>query len=367
MRFPLRHLFVLSVLLPLAFLQVQCTKKKDARGQYKPNAEAAAAYAAGFKKQQADNLQGAIIEYTKAIDADPMFAAAYRNRADAKRDNGDAEGAIADYTKTLGLEPNNGPATSNRGILRVKTGDLDGALIDFTRAIELDPRSASAYSGRGDVKNGQRDFAGAIEDYTKAIELAPEEGVAYRSRGAAKFEQGDNEGAIADYTKAIEIDPKISATYQVRGLAYAAAGDWPKAAADFDKAYVAAPSNVSFALYRWVAQTRAGQDGTPKLNTAFRRAREGRSGADDWAARIALFILGDMDEQALMVMADSGGAEKARNQTCQAACYVGFWHLTTDKKDEAIAAFRKSVETDRKALVEYRLAKDELARLEGKK
>jgi tetratricopeptide (TPR) repeat protein len=367
MRSPFRHLFVLFVLLPLAFLHVQCTKKKDSRGNYKPNAAAAAAYAAGFKKQQADNLEGAIIEFTKAIDADPMFTSAYRSRGDAKRDNGDNEGAIVDYTKVIGLNPKDGVATYNRGVVRTKTGDMDGALADFSKTIELDPRSSSAYSGRGDVRKSQGDFAGAIEDYSKAIEFAPEEGTAYRSRGAAKFEQGDNEGAIADFTKSIELDPKISATFQARGLAYASAGEWKKAAADFDKAYVAAPSNVSFALYRWVAQTRAGLDGTPKLSAAFRRAREGRSGADDWAARIALFILGDMDEQALMVMADSGGAEKARNQTCQAACYLGFWHLTTDKKDEAIAAFQKSVATDRKSLVEYRLAKDELARLEGKK
>lgn len=367
MRSPFRRFFVLLVLLPLAFLQVQCRPKTDARGNYKPNAEASAAYAAGFKKQQADNLEGAIIEYTKAIEADPMFAGAYRNRADAKRDKGDAEGAIADYTKTLGVDPKNALAAYNRGVLRNKSGDLEGALADFSKAIELDSRSATAYSGRGDVRHSQRDFAGAIEDYTKAIEIAPEEGAAYRSRGISKFEQGDNEGAIADFTKSIEIDPKISSTYQARGLAYASAGQWKKAAADFDKAYVAAPTNVAFALYRWVAQTRAGLDGTPKLSTAFRAARAGRSGADDWVARIALCILGDMDQDALLVMADSGGAEKARNQTCQAWCYLGFMQLAADKKDEAIASFQKSVATDRKTLVEYRLAKDELARLEGKK
>src|SRR5213075_2186517 len=102
MRPLIRRLFFLAVIVCTAFFQIQCKPdNQKASTAKKSNPAAEAAYASGFRKQQNDNFDGAIVEYTKAIEADPLFSAAYNNRGDARKQKGDDEGAIADYGKAI--------------------------------------------------------------------------------------------------------------------------------------------------------------------------------------------------------------------------------------------------------------------------
>ena len=53
----------------------------------------------GFEKYDAGNYQGAIDDWSKAIEINPQNAINYNNRGSAKDDLGDHQGAIADYSK----------------------------------------------------------------------------------------------------------------------------------------------------------------------------------------------------------------------------------------------------------------------------
>ena len=55
------------------------------------------------------DTEGALADYTAALDANPRYVEAYNNRATARRSRGDLEGAIADYTRALELVPPDGP------------------------------------------------------------------------------------------------------------------------------------------------------------------------------------------------------------------------------------------------------------------
>ena len=55
----------------------------------------------GVAKSDRGDWQGAIADYTKAIEFNPQDADAYFNRAAAKNDLEDHQGAIADYTKAI--------------------------------------------------------------------------------------------------------------------------------------------------------------------------------------------------------------------------------------------------------------------------
>jgi Flp pilus assembly protein TadD len=65
---------------------------------------------------------------------------------------GDLDGAIADYTRALEFDSNDASLYYGRGAARQKKNDLDGALADYTKTIELDQTQALAYANRAVVK-----------------------------------------------------------------------------------------------------------------------------------------------------------------------------------------------------------------------
>jgi tetratricopeptide (TPR) repeat protein len=133
----------------------------------------------GYARQDKGDLEGAIADFTKAIEVDPRYANAYYNRGIARQAKGDHDGAIVDYTKAIEIDPRDAKAYYNRGIARLAKGDLDraiGAIADFAKAIEIDPRHAKAYTAlawllatasKQTVRDGQR----AVEHARKAAEL----------------------------------------------------------------------------------------------------------------------------------------------------------------------------------------------------
>ena len=101
------------------------------------------------------------------------FAPYYNNRGLAKEGKGDQDGAIADYSRAIELDPKFAAgAYSNRGLAKEAKGDHDGAIADYSRAIELDPKQPRVYINRGFAKQAKGDVDGAIADYNRASELA---------------------------------------------------------------------------------------------------------------------------------------------------------------------------------------------------
>src|SRR5438874_8083526 len=76
-------------------------------------------------------------------------ANAYNKSGIAKGVKGDIDGAIADFTRAIELDPKYSTAYTNRCLARKNKGDLDGAVADRTRAIELDQKhcEGDGYSG----------------------------------------------------------------------------------------------------------------------------------------------------------------------------------------------------------------------------
>jgi tetratricopeptide (TPR) repeat protein len=74
----------------------------------------------------------------------PDGTAAYFNRALAKTELKDYQGAIKDYTTAIEKDPNPGMAYYNRGLLKNKLKDNAGACTDLIKAQELKYESAPA-------------------------------------------------------------------------------------------------------------------------------------------------------------------------------------------------------------------------------
>ncbi|TLU87425.1 MAG: tetratricopeptide repeat protein [Chlorobium sp.] len=132
-------------------------------------------------------------------------AKSFLSSGEVKFGKGDNQGAMADYTKAIELDPKLSEAYNSRAALKYSAGDKPGAITDYTKAIELNSQFTDAYNNRGNAKAGMGDVQGAIADYTRAIELDPAFVPAYMNRAAIKLDLGDKPGVIADLSSAAKL------------------------------------------------------------------------------------------------------------------------------------------------------------------
>src|SRR6476646_1060918 len=153
------------------------------------------------QSREPDLSIAACTKILQASDETPSNRAiGYYARAGAYKTKGDNHQAIADYTKAIEANPLYADAYAARGIVYQSRGDNDRAIADYAKAIEINPRYANAYVGRGMVYRLKGDSDHAVADLTKAIEINPSYAIAYFNRGSVFETRGERELAIADYS-----------------------------------------------------------------------------------------------------------------------------------------------------------------------
>jgi tetratricopeptide (TPR) repeat protein len=86
-----------------------------------------------------------------------------------RQDAGDLDAAVVDYNRAIELNPK----------------------------IKIEPLYAEVYTGRGMVRYYEENYEGSIADSAKAIEIDPLSSRAYYNRGLARYDKKDLDGAIA--------------------------------------------------------------------------------------------------------------------------------------------------------------------------
>jgi protein O-mannosyl-transferase len=152
-----------------------------------------------------NNYKDALKDLVLAIKLDSTVAEAYNNRGMAYDGLRDTASAMRDYNKAIILKPKLQKAYNNRGVLKANEGNLAGALKDANTAITLDPEDAEAYSNRANIKAMSKDFKGSIEDYGLSLKFKPNENSVYYNRGVSRLLMKDTTGACEDWKKASEM------------------------------------------------------------------------------------------------------------------------------------------------------------------
>jgi tetratricopeptide (TPR) repeat protein len=144
---------------------------------------------------------------------DHRSAADYLERGNERFQQGDYDGAIAEYTKAIERDSAAADAFFNRGIAYANKKDYDRALADFMERVRLTPGDHNAYNARGSIYEQKKDFKLAIADFTEAIRLHSTFASAFSNRAQAYHHNRQYAEAIADFETAIRLDSKHDALH----------------------------------------------------------------------------------------------------------------------------------------------------------
>jgi len=229
-------------------------------------------YNKGLELARQKDYTKAIEEFTHALEEDPYFAEAYRQRGLAYYDSGAIHQAVSDYTEALKHNPESVEAYYYRALARLTLKNLPGALADVDKAISLEANYAAAYHLRGVVRRKEGYIQDAIANLKKAAELylkkndkekcrqclesikqlQPKEYPAvtqstptvapiisekeYFHTLLEKAEKGDTKQAIDDLNWVLQVDPQDGVAYCCRGVVRCKLGNYRDAISDFNSA-----------------------------------------------------------------------------------------------------------------------------------
>jgi serine/threonine protein kinase/Flp pilus assembly protein TadD len=180
------------------------------------------------------SFDGAIRDYTRAIELDPNQAYFYGNRAWSFVHLEKWGNAIDDYSRAIELEPDSAENWIRRGDVFGRIGELDAALADINHAIGMQPENDNYYATRAWAYLNAGDLEASAEDFGKAIELAPENPEYWWERGWRYLDMGRFEEAIADFDQALGIFPEAIKAYVGKAFAHTRLGDFDAAIHNMD-------------------------------------------------------------------------------------------------------------------------------------
>jgi lipoprotein NlpI len=340
------------------------------------------------------DLDSALRDFDRAIELNPELGSAYENRGALRRSRGDLDWAIKDLGEAIRLHPDVERSYLERANALDAKGNTASAIADLNQAIRLDPEREELFVFRGLLWDRQHDTTHSIADYDEAIRLNPKFAAAYNNRCNTWLIKEAYDRAAADCTAALQLDPALAQAHFNRGVLWVIANDHAKAREEFDQAIRLRPqfapayksraalsfysaqfdaaqadlvqaasllhSDPYVAIWLYLAQARAGH-----AESAARQLAESASGADQaaWPAPVIALYLGRSDGGSVFKAAQQGDARAQSDQQCEAAFYVGQWHLLHGQNAQALRLFEDAQRNCRKSFSESGGARAELDRL----
>jgi tetratricopeptide (TPR) repeat protein len=193
-------------------------------------------FESGFRKLEDIDYEGAIRDFTDALEQNALYAEAFYQRGRVYAGMGNTPKAIEDWEQAIEIEPEDSRVHIILSSILRERREYVKALASAFEGVKQNPGYYEAYYQRGNIYQLRKYFENAISDYTEAIRLNPKFAMAYTNRGNAYVNTGAFENAISDYNEALRLNPRAANTYNNRGLARVQKGDLNGALDDFDEA-----------------------------------------------------------------------------------------------------------------------------------
>ncbi|MFQ5349013.1 MAG: tetratricopeptide repeat protein, partial [Thermoanaerobaculia bacterium] len=163
---------------------------------------------AGSQRALAGDLEGAVAEYRKAVQADPESAEAHAALGSVLLDLGGAdEEAWYHLQRALQLAPEHAVIQAAVGRRFVLNGSLRESLPYFERALALEPDHGDTHLWLGLAQAGLGSHRDAERHLSEALRVDPQNPEAFFHRGASRAELGRADQAMADFQQVAAIQP----------------------------------------------------------------------------------------------------------------------------------------------------------------
>ncbi|MFI3330932.1 MAG: tetratricopeptide repeat protein [Rikenellaceae bacterium] len=174
----------------------------------------------GIAKYNLDDLLGAEIDFSEAIDRNPVFTTAYQYRAITRARLANYSDAIEDFKHAIELRPDINSTYYSRSVAYLMSGDNNKALEDLNTFISKEKGVVDAYINRGTTHLNLSDTTSALQDFNWAIKLNKENPNSYNRRGSLYLAQSKYALALDDFNNAISLDSTNIQSYFNRALTY---------------------------------------------------------------------------------------------------------------------------------------------------
>ncbi len=300
-------------------------------------------------------------------------------RGVARATSGRLAEARADLERAVALDPALLDQRVELGQVLVRTGDLRGALAQSDEVLRASPRHLNGRLLRAQCLQGLEEHQAALEVWLGLRRDQPRDVAVLSNLAAMRLFLGDGAGALVDLDEALALEPGNAALLQNRGLALLEVGRPADALASARAAARAAPGQVDAARTLASCALCAGAWDEARAAFEVQAAGGGRhaavwiaalggptgqaetvAGLDGFTAALARFVLGRLDEPALLAAA-AAQRDQPLSARCQALGHVGLRALRAGDEAAAERAWRACLETDQRVEIAWKLARARLA------
>lgn len=198
-------------------------------------------YQRGLVLWQMQDQQGAIADYTQALNSNSQYFAAYTARLIAYMALKNFPAALTDAETAVNLDPRSAPAQQLLGLIYKNQNKTQLAVNAYQQA-------ASLFLAQEDEANCRR----CIEAYRQLQTLLPPTPEDFLTRIKQKIQQGQSGEAMADLNWLLQADPHNAQALGLRGVVHSQGGDPTKALADLNQALSLAPQDWEVRMHRGI-------------------------------------------------------------------------------------------------------------------
>jgi tetratricopeptide (TPR) repeat protein len=159
----------------------------------------------GIILEQSENFNGAIKDFSKAVEADNRNILAHFCRANSRAKMVDVIRSEGSLPEPEILKMTGGKTTVENRKEEIKILDYEEIIKDYESILYMNPNFIFAWFNMANTKVKKRDYLIAINDYSKAISMEPDFGEAYFNRGLTRIYMNDLEGGALDLSRAGEL------------------------------------------------------------------------------------------------------------------------------------------------------------------